>query len=69
MNIPVSGGNQPPAYLKWDGENKIVETNNGQRVDVYHGGAGKPDGPGHTHSYVLFNGQGEAVEYGADGRW
>ena len=51
-----------PFFGTFDGkEAKIVEgnTDNPTRVDIYYGGEGSPDGPGHGHVVV----KGSALDY------
>jgi hypothetical protein len=51
----------------WDvlGTHKVY-TDGGSRVDIYEGGQGRPDGPGHDHYWATFDQQGNMT--GSGGR-
>lgn len=63
-NIPVSGKGGSEVHIQWKNGQKTVTTDNGSRVDVYQGGKGKPDGPGHDHLWATFDKKGNNTSSG-----
>ena len=43
---------------------KQVYTDDGRRVDIYEGGQGSPDGPGHDHYWITYDRQGNVASEG-----
>lgn len=62
-NIDVTGGGSE-THIRWADGQKQVTTGGGSRVDIYSGGAGKPDGPGHDHLWATFNQNGDVTTSG-----
>lgn len=62
-NIPVKEqGSQKD--IRWADGQKQVYTDGGRRVDIYEGGQGRPDGPGHDHYVVKYDRNGNVIETG-----
>lgn len=62
-NVPVQGGGSG-VVIRWADGQKQVYTGGGSRVDIYEGGAGRPDGPGHDHFWATFDRQGNMTSSG-----
>jgi hypothetical protein len=62
-NIPVHGGDSE-TYIRWADGQKQVYTDGGSRVDIYEGGQGRPDGPGHDHYWATFDQNGNMTTSG-----